>query len=130
MSLQGEAEAFFDAFTDAFVDFDGERIAQRYLVPYCAVSATNQSQVLKTHEEIAEYFQRYLDDYQSQGCHHCRYRDLVVFALNQDYAVATLTWDLLDQAGEPIKSWRESYNLCRVDGALRIFSSIDHPDPG
>jgi hypothetical protein len=49
-----------------------------------------------------------------------------VAALGRECALGTVTWDLLNDAQDVLRSWRESYNLCRVDGELKVFASVDH----
>ena len=46
--------------------------------------------------------------------------------MGNDCVLATVTWELLSADGSVVTSWRESYNLCIVDGRYKVFSSIDH----
>lgn len=120
------ARRFFDEFVAAFATFDGVRVAQRYLSPYLACGGPEDLRVFASPGEIAAYFQGILDDYFARGCRRCRYLDLQVLALGADCALASVTWELLASDGTIVASWRESYNLCRVDGCYRAFVSTDH----
>ncbi|MEO4046009.1 hypothetical protein AAFN46_02815 [Pseudomonas sp. CAU 1711] len=120
------ARRFFDEFVEAFACFDGALVAQRYLSPYLAFHSPEELRVFASAADIAVYFQGILDDYRARGCRACRYRDLHVTALGADCALASVTWELLDAAGGVIAAWRESYNLCRVEGRYRVFASTDH----
>ncbi|MDX5371741.1 MAG: hypothetical protein LPK18_04810 [Pseudomonadaceae bacterium] len=120
------ARRFFDEFVTAFAAFDGALVAQRYLSPYLACSGPGALRVFVSGEEIGTYFQGILDDYRARGCRSCCYRDLEVVALGADCALASVTWELLDASGAVVTHWRESYNLCRVDGRFRVFASTDH----
>ena len=62
-----EAERFFDAFVEAFATFDGAQVAKRYRTPFLALSSAGEARALHTGEEIAEYFQGFLDDYHARG---------------------------------------------------------------
>jgi hypothetical protein len=123
--LQSEAAAFFDAFVEAFCAFDGQVIAERYAVPYLALSEGTLT-LLPTQADIASYFQTVLDTYLAQGCRSCRYLQLEVMAVGGQSAMGTVTWELLDRDEKVLSSWRESYNLMRTENGLRIFSSTDH----
>lgn len=127
LSPEAEAAAFFDAFVEAFRSFDGERIAQRYNVPYLAVDATGAARCFSVHAEIGRYFQQVLDAYRAQGCASCRYKELQTQPLGRTSLLATVTWELLAQPGDRvISSWRESYTLVRTGGGLRVLGSVDH----
>lgn len=120
------ARRFFDEFVVAFATFDGALVAQRYLSPYLAFGGPDAARVFVSPGEIAAYFQGILDGYHSRGCRSCRYWYLEVVALGADCVLASVTWELLDASGAVVTHWRESYNLCRVDGRYRVFASTDH----
>ena len=128
-TLEAAASGFFDSFVAAFQSFEGTRIAALYRVPSVALQADGSLGCLTSQADVARYFQALVDDYRAQGCRACRYRDLEVAAIGARSALATVTWDLLDDEGKALKSWRESYNLHRTDaGPWRIFASADHAD--
>jgi uncharacterized membrane protein len=124
--LETRARAFFDAFVDAFASFNGQTIAERYLTPYLAFHSAASAQVFTTSAETAAYFQTIVDGYQAQGCRSCRYKDMAVVPLGEECAIATVTWDLLAHDLSVISAWRESYNLCLVEGRFMVFTSTDH----
>lgn len=124
--LHTSARRFFDEFVEAFASFNGSRIAERYLAPYLAFHAHDSVQVFQSPAETGAYFQRIVDAYHAKGCRSCRYTGMEVFALGRDCAVATVTWELLAEDGVILESWRESYNLCLVDGQFKVFASTDH----
>lgn len=125
-ALDGLARAFFDEFVEAFRTFDGRVIAQRYCAPYLAFHAPGAADVFMSSAETAAYFQRIVDGYHAQGCRSCRYQDMTVVPLGRDSVLATVTWELLAADNSVVVAWRESYNLCRVDGRLMVFASTDH----
>lgn len=127
-ALQGEVAAFFDAFVEAFQTFDGPLIARRYLAPYSALHAGGIVECFSTPAEIASYFQKVVDGYRSQGCRSCRYGELEVVSMGQACVLGTVTWELLLEDGSVLQSWRESYNLARTEGGLRVFATVDHVD--
>lgn len=117
---------FFDEFVEAFAGFDGVLVAQRYLTPYLACGGPEAVRAFTSSDEIAAYFQILLDGYRARGCRSCRYLDLEVLALGADCALGSVTWELLDADAVVVTRWRESYNLCRVDGRYLVFASTDH----
>ncbi|HSX71847.1 MAG TPA: hypothetical protein VLF16_13040 [Pseudomonas sp.] len=121
-------EAFFDDFVHAFARFDGALIARRYAAPYLALDGTGQARVFTTAEAIAGYFQSTLDHYAAQGCRSCRYHSLETVSLGSASVLASVTWELLDDEGRTLASWRESYNFKRGDEGLRIYASTDHAE--
>ncbi len=123
---EGRARAFFNDFVDAFGSFNGSLIADRYLAPYLAFHAHGSVQVFMAGTETGAYFQGIVDDYHAQGCRSCRYKDLNVVSLGKDCALGTVTWELLSEDSSVVGTWRESYNLCLVDGRFMVFTSTDH----
>jgi hypothetical protein len=124
--MAGEIQHFFEIFCADFSEFDGALIAQRYATPYTSLNAAGTLQVFSTHEEIAHYFQGFLNKYHEQGCRVCRFTELQVLLLGQMSALASITWELLRNDQSVASSWRESYNLSRRGNELRIYASTDH----
>jgi hypothetical protein len=111
---------------ESISSFDGKTVSARYAVPYLALNGAGALTLLPTREEIARYFQTVLDNYFAQGCRSCRYLELEVLAVGSQSASGTVTWELLDQHGKVLSSWRESYNFMRTEHGLQIFVSTDH----
>lgn len=124
--LQQELERFFQEFAIAFQARSGELIAQRYLAPHVSLGADGRLQHFARHAEIGAYFQAILDQYFHQGCRTCRYTELRTVALGSNSALASMTWELLNDSGDVIMSWSESYTLTRTAEGLKIFASVDH----
>ena len=124
--LQNEATAFFDAFVAAFGTFDGKVVAQLFTCPYLAMDAEGNSNVFLTSADIADYFQKYLNSYQSDGCKSCSFHNLEAVAIGTKNALLTVTWKLLRSNGVEVSSWRESYNVVRTNNQLQAYASVDH----
>ena len=126
-SAAGErARRFFDDFVAAFASYDGAVIARRYLVPYLAHHVSRKPDLFTDQVAIADYFQTIVDRYHAAGARNCTWRDMEVVALGRESALATVTWDLLDETGGKVSSWRESYTLALDGDVFRVFGSIDH----
>lgn len=123
-----DTRQFFDDFVEAFKSFDGATIAQRYSSTFIAVDSDGSMQSFDSSTSIANYFQGYLDDYYSQGCRSCAYLSLEATAIGQACILATVTWELYDDDGRIVSSWRESYNLAYNNDKLLVFASMDHAD--
>jgi hypothetical protein len=76
--LEDRARHFFDEFVEAFASFSGARIAERYNAPYLAFHAHGRSEVFSSRQEIADYFQRVVDDYHAKGVRSCSFKNLEV----------------------------------------------------
>jgi hypothetical protein len=124
--VESQVGAFFDEFVEAFRSFDGKVIAKRYLSPYLAFQTARSTQVFMSSDETASYFQSIVDDYYAKGCRTCRYKDMSVTPLGIGCAVGTVTWELLAEDQVVVSAWRESYNLCLVEGRFMVFTSTDH----
>ena len=123
---ESRAREFFDAFVVAFVSFNGNTIAERYLAPYLAFHAHESAQVFMSSAETGLYFQKMVDEYYAKGCRSCRYKDLAILPIGKQCALGTVTWELLSETLAVVGTWRESYNLCMVEGRFKVFASTDH----
>jgi len=129
-ALQDEVRRFFEDFVAAFAAFDGALIARRYGAPYLALNAAGEARLFATAADIGDYFQIIVDRYFAQGCRSCRFHGLEITPLGSAAVLASLNWELLDEGGEVIGAWRESYNLTRGFDGLRIHVSTDHATSG
>ena len=116
---------FFDRFSIDFRQFDGRLIADRYFLPFMPVSASGVTQLLQDKNDVAVYFQSYLDQYRNQGVTACGYKDLQSFQIGECALIGIVTWLLTDADGGLRTSWRESYNLLRRADHLLVYSSAD-----
>lgn len=126
LQTESHARAFFDAFVEAFRSFNGATIAERYLVPYLAFHTYGSAQVFMSSNETGLYFQQIVDEDHASGCRSCRYKDMAVVPLGNGCALGTVTWELLAEDLSVVGAWRESYNLCLVEGRFMVFTSTDH----
>jgi len=121
-----DIKVFFDRFVDDFSLFDGRVIANRYLVPYIAVSSDGDVWLCNKESEVVTYFQSLLDRHKSQGVVACKYHDLECVPIGNSCFLATVTWTMMGSENCVISTWRESYNLINRETGLKIFTSIDH----
>lgn len=117
---------FFDAFVEAFATFDGTIVAERYSPAFIAVHADGSLESFTAAADIARYFQRFLDGYYADGCRYCGYQALDVVPIGEACVLATVTWELFNESGTLVSSWRESYTLARAPSGLQVFASMDH----
>ena len=126
LEVENRARAFFETFVEAFQSFNGNTIAERYLAPYLAFHTNESAQVFMSKAEISSYFQKVVDEYHARGCRSCRFRDLAILPLGKDCALGTVTWELLTEELSVVAAWRESYNLCSIEGRFMVFATTDH----
>jgi Pyridoxamine 5'-phosphate oxidase len=127
--LVHEASTYFDHFVEAFATFEGANVARLFTFPYFSVDSNGSRRVFSGFEETAHYFQEHLNNYSSSGSKSCRYNSLEVIPIGEDGALATVTWSLMDAAGNAINVWRESYCVLRNKGKMLAYASIDHATP-
>jgi len=128
LALQQEVTGFFDAFVVAFSTFDGRQVARLYRAPFVAVQSDGTAVCFNTHAEVEAYFQVVVDGYASKGGRSGRYTGLAVTPLGSRAALASVTWHIGGGDGKDIATWRESYNLVRMDGLLYVVASVDHAE--
>lgn len=126
--MHDEVKRFFDEFVAVFPTFDGAKIAVRYAAPYIAVRADGGVALFPSAEAIAEYFQDVVDRYRARGCTACRYSNLRVVEMGSNAALGTVSWELTTKTGAVLSGWRESYQLVRADGRLKVRVSVDHAE--
>ena len=125
-TVEAHVRTFFDEFIEAFRSFDGKVIAQRYLSPYLAFHTAASVQVFTSADDTASYFQKIVDGYHAKGWRSCRHKNMSVTPLGDECAIGTVTWELLAEDQSVVSAWRESYNLCFVEGRFMVFASTDH----
>lgn len=126
IDLLKDTAKFFGDFVEAFSTFDGAVIAERYFSSYIALHTDGNLECFNSSAEIAEYFQRYLDEYHRNGCRSCGYKEIETVPIGKSCVLATVTWELYSSTGAIISTWRESYNLSYAGERLMVFASIDH----
>src|SRR5690606_42091164 len=100
---------FFQDFVAVFSSFDGDRVATKFSFPYMAKGPGDVCHVFDSRIQLAEYFQSYLDEYDSQGCRECRYSNLSLNCLGSEYGVASVTWKLSDSCGAEVDACSEMH---------------------
>ena len=124
-SLLLEANRYFDDFVTAFATFSGEVVAGLFSHPYMAINSEANSTILESPAHTARYFQKFLDDYKSNGSKSCRYDFLEVVPIGSSGALLSVKWSLQHSAGENIDSWNESYCVLRTTEGMLAYVSID-----
>lgn len=124
--LDVSAKQFFNSFVGAFATFDGQEVAKLFASQLMAVDSSGDVSVFTKSSDIAEYFQRYLDQYRSSGCESCGYDQLETVAMGPINGLATVTWALNGADRASMLSWRESYCLRRSGDRLFAYMTIDH----
>ncbi len=123
--MQDDIKEFFESFATDVSTFDGKVIASRYIAPYTVVSQDGDLWLCATHDDIIDYFQNLLDRHKDRGVVACKSADIDFASVGEGCYMASVTWTMVDDKGEAVSHWRESYNLIQKDG-LKIFTSIDH----
>jgi len=120
--------AFLADYTKAFNSNNGAEIAKLYNAPCLTVRGDGSIYCFQSREEVERFFQPYVEGLYREGCRNWRYSNLEVAPIGGRCVLATMHWEPLREDGTPLRKWRQSYNLVRVDNALRILVSTFHVD--
>jgi hypothetical protein len=124
--LLDEISLFFNDYIVAFDANDGAAIAPFYHVPSVSIRADGSTHCFLSQDELKSFFQSVTDRYHSEGYSTTRFDNLDVQPWGSKSAVATMEWQMLRKDASIIREWRQSYNLIRTDGRLKIFVSTFH----
>jgi len=122
----GDARAFLGEYVRAFDSIDGARIAALYHEPCITMRGDGSIHCLLSREDLARFFQGVADTYHRDGYRSSRFSNLEVTAIGARSILLTVDWELLRQDGSPLRQWRQSYNLVRVDSGWQILVSTFH----
>ena len=125
-ALEAEMSDFFGRQYNEAWKFGGDEIAKLYCAPTVTVRGDGSIHCLQSREELARFFQGVLDTYKSHGQAGTTMHDLVVVPIGDRSALATMTWKMLRADGSPIREWRQSYNVVRLEDGWRILVSTFH----
>jgi hypothetical protein len=128
-SLRDQIAEFFDGFVKAFGSFNGARVGDLYHAPNIALRGDGTIECVTSAADVGRFFQTTLDHYYAEGCRSCRFDELGVMPLGELSVLGTVTWSLLGDDGAVFRTWRQSYNLVRVDGGWRVLASTVHLGP-
>jgi hypothetical protein len=124
-ALEQEMTAFLERYNEAF-KIDGEHIAEFYAVPTITMRGDGSIHCFQTRDEIVKFFQGVTDTYKGEGTTTATINDLTAVALGERCTLVTLTWKNLRDDGSIAREWRQSYNIVRLAGGLRILAAIFH----
>jgi hypothetical protein len=125
-ALEREMSAFLNQYNETFATFDGEQIAEFYIVPTITMRGDGSIHCFQSREEIVRFFQGVADTYKGEGTEGATIHDLVAVPIGERSALATLTWKNLRADGSVARQWRQSYNLVRFAQGWRILAATFH----
>ena len=124
--MSDNVKEFFDRFVEDFPSFDGSIIANRYTVPYTAVTANGELWQCSDPVLLVAYFQGLLDRHSAHAVLFCKYSEFECQKVGGNNFFASVTWSMIGAEDKVVSTWRESYNLGNTESGLKIFTSIDH----
>jgi hypothetical protein len=124
--LSDQISTFFEDYNRSFETADGAAIAMFYHVPSITMRGDGSTRCFQSREELASFFQPVAEGYQREGSEGASFRNLVVQPIGGRSVLATMDWQLMRSDGSPVRQWRQSYNLLRVDGRWQIFVATFH----
>jgi hypothetical protein len=125
-ALELEMSAFLDRYNEAFLTWDGDKIAEFYCVPTITMRGDGSIHCFQSREEIVRFFQRVADTYKGEATTGATAADLVAVPLGERSALATVTWTNLRTDGSVARQFRQSYNVVRFAEGWRILAATFH----
>jgi hypothetical protein len=111
---------FFEAYRDAFVHFDGARVAASYHAP--SILARGDSYVLwATPAEVRANCEALVDGYRNRGTERAEYEISGFQRQGSHFAIVTLDWTIYSRQAEAPLSFHATYNLFEQEGNWRIL---------
>src|ERR1700757_1044709 len=110
-ALELEMSAFLNRYKEAFLSWDGDKIAEFYCVPTITMRADGSIHCFLSREEIVRFFRAVADTYKGEATTGADATDLVAVPLGERSALAPVTWTNLGADGSVARQFRQSYNV-------------------
>ena len=124
---QAELDAEGRAFINDYLAFWGtEKFAGLYHIPSVTVRADGTVHTFQSREEIERFFSGVQRAYDLEGAKRWNIVSLEVKAIGGQSALITPDWQMLREDESVVRSWRQSYNVVRIDGQFRVLVSTFH----
>lgn len=124
--LQDEARGFIEEYVRAFDSIDGSRIAKLYHAPCVTMRGDGSIHSPQSRDELTRFFQGVADSYHRDGYRSTRFKIVDVTPIGGRSALLTIDWELLRGDDTVLRSWRQSYNLVRIESEWQILASTFH----
>lgn len=121
-----EAKVFFSKYNATFDSGDMTAFSKLFHEPFVSVRPDGLIAHMPTNKIAEAFFTSALASWQAEGYESMSTKSYDVTSMGDTGMLVTLTWLLLDANREPIREWRQSYNLLKSDGEWKVFASIFH----
>lgn len=121
-----DAEQFFAEYGRVFDTWDMEAFSKMFCEPFVSVRPDGTVASMPTNKVAQEFFETVLEVWKKEGYKTFGMRDFDVTPIGTNSALVTLTWELLDSAGDMIRDWRQSYNLLNTSDGWKVITSTFH----
>jgi hypothetical protein len=115
-------QAFLDVYAGAFVREDVDAVVACWRFP--ATVSTPEGDVVLDEPAFRRNTEALFGFYRGQGMTDVRGSLVQVDRVSPDLADVAVAYELFDDAGELIVSWRNGYRLREIDGAIHAISSV------
>lgn len=121
-----EVEAFFAAYKQAFAACDTAGICSRFAYP-AAIADGRTTTILPDYAAFCSDVEGFFKTYREMGMVDVALRSLQVTVKSPAYAIADVSWALLDAKGGDVLVFDASYILGRHGGEeLKIIAILSH----
>jgi hypothetical protein len=123
--LEAEFRAFFERYARTFHQ-DVERFCDLYEFPCETARLDGTVQRFLTKGDAVAFFDVVKKAYEAEGCRRWDIRALAADLRPTGGVLVVVDWDMIDDAGSPIRGWRQSYSLVESLGEWRVCGSTLH----
>jgi hypothetical protein len=124
----GDVTAFFQRYAAAFDAGNAAAIAAFYHVP-CLLIRSGSAVAFPSADALASNLRALVALYASQGYARARFAEPSTVFLDRDLALVTIAWTIELRDGGT-QSFRNTYELCELDGRWGIVVSTQHGSGG
>lgn len=121
-----QVAAFFERYATAFDRRDWPVFVSLLHEPLLTVRSDGSVRCLRSHGEARHFFEEVASGWRDEGYHRFVASNLEVLPLGNRSLLVTLNWEMLRENGTPVKVWRQSYQLLKVENEWKVLAFTYH----
>ena len=124
--MKGCISQLLEDYRRAFDDAEAEKIADCYHTPCVTVRGDGTFHLLQDRQDVVDFLGKVARQYRDEGMAGGVYSIIDIQAIGTKCALVTVDWALLNAEGQPIREWRQSYNVIKSGEKCRFYVSTFH----
>jgi ketosteroid isomerase-like protein len=123
---ESDVVAFFERYGAEFDRRNWSEYTSFFHEPCLSVRGDGSVKYFQTRAEVRQFFEAVADTWRGEGYIRFAFSDLEVTPIGSRSLLATLNWQMLRQDGTAVRTWRQSYQLIRVEPKWQVLISTYH----